>query len=216
MTPRRLCDNRPDLSDRRATLPPMTALPLPPSHIWPMTAAEYAALPETEQWYELQEGSIVMCAQPIPDHQAAKGELFVQLRGQVPPHLIVLMEVDIDLRLVPPEEPGTVRSPDLVVVTREAFLRVRREGGLLYAADLVLAVEILSPSTRRVDARVKHDEYADAGIGRYWMIDLTDGPSLIACHHGGEFGYVDAPAVTGVFTTTEPFPVRIDLAALVP
>lgn len=209
-------DNSPGLSVRRATLLPMTALPVPPSHIWPLTAAEYAASPETEQRYELQEGAIVMCAAPVPDHQDAIGEAFVQLRAQGPPSLVVLMEVDVDLALVPPDGPGTVRSPDLVVVTREAFLRVRHEGGLLRASDAVLVVEILSPSTRRVDTRVKHDEYADAGIGHYWVIDLTDGPSLVACHSGGAFGYVDAPAVTGTFTTEEPFPVRLDLTTFLP
>ena len=36
----------------------------------------------------------------------------------------------------------------------------------------------------------------------------------IACHLAGEFGYVDGGAVTGVFRTTEPFPVEIDLDAL--
>jgi hypothetical protein len=29
----------------------------------------------------------------------------------------------------------------------------------------------------------------------------------------GELGYQDAPAVTGVFATTEPFPVKLDLTA---
>ena len=38
--------------------------------------------------------------------------------------------------------------------------------------------------------------------------------SLIACHLAGELGYVDGGASTGVFTTTEPFPVRLDLGAL--
>jgi Uma2 family endonuclease len=180
-----------------------------------MTAAEYAATPETpDHRFELQEGAVVMPASPVPDHQDALAEVYVQLRGQAPPHLKLLLEVDVDLHLVPPTHPGTVRVPDLVVVTREAFLRVRRAGGLLRADDTVLAVELHSTSTRRTDKVIKHSEYADAGIGHYWMIDLLDGPSLTACHHGGPFGYVDAEPVRGTFTADAPFPVRLDLDQL--
>ena len=40
-------------------------------------------------------------------------------------------------------------------------------------------------------------------------------PSLVACHLAGEFGYVNATAVTGIFATTAPFAVRLDLDRLV-
>jgi hypothetical protein len=66
----------------------------------------------------------------------------------------------------------------------------------------------------RTDQVIKHGEYAEAGIGHYWMIDLAEGPALTACHLGGPFGYVDEPPVTGTFTTQHPFPVRLELAAL--
>jgi Uma2 family endonuclease len=89
--------------------------------------------------------------------------------------------------------------------------RVDEQGDLLCASDVVLAVEIHSTTTRRTDTRIKHAEYADAGIGHYWMVDLLDGPSLTACHLGGEFGYVDAQPVRGTFTTRQPFPARIEL-----
>ncbi|MBN9101294.1 MAG: Uma2 family endonuclease [Pseudonocardia sp.] len=194
----------------------MTALPvqLAPQP-QPMTAAEYAATPETpDHRFELQEGAVVMPAGAVPAHQDALAELYVQVRVQTPPHLKVLLEVDLDLHLVPPTQPGTVRVPDLVVVTREAFARVGRQGGLLRADDAVLAVELHSTSTKRTDTVVKHSEYADSGIGHYWMIDLLDGPSLTACHHGGPFGYVDAEPVRGTFTADAPFPVRLDLDQL--
>lgn len=181
-----------------------------------MTAAEYAALPEdSDHDYELQDGHLIMSAKPIPRHQRALFELGVQLRSQVPAHLQLLLDVDIDVELDPPDSPGTVRVPDLVVVTREAFRRVDTEGGFLRGTECVLAVEIHSPGSYRTDQVIKHGEYAEAGIGHYWMIDLADGPALTACHLGGPFGYVDAPPVTGTFTTQHPFPASLDLAALV-
>ncbi|WP_307849504.1 hypothetical protein [Qaidamihabitans albus] len=45
-------------------------------------------------------------------------------------------------------------------------------------------------------------------------MDLSEPVSLVAGHLAGEFGYQDAPAVTGTFTTAEPFPVRLDLTRL--
>jgi Uma2 family endonuclease len=189
----------------------MTALPF---QLRPMTAAEYAALPEDDDVRsELQEGMRVMSPRPVPIHQRCLRILCAQLDAQLP-GMEVLPEVDVDLQLVPADQPGTVRVPDLVVVTREAFDRVGREGGLLRASEVRLVIEVFSPGSYRRDTRIKRDEYADAGIGHYWMINLEDGPSLLACHLAGAFGYADEGAVRGRFTATDPFPVEIDLDAL--
>lgn len=189
----------------------MTALP---DYRHPLTAAEYAARPEdTSVRYELQEGWVMMSPRPIPRHQQALFALNVQLTTQLCGWM-VLQEVDVDLELSPPDQPGTVRAPDLVVVPRAAYERVDAEGGLLRASDVRLAVEIFSTGSKRIDSRVKHAEYADAGIGNYWMIDLLDGPSLTACHLAGELGYQNAAPARGVFVTDAPFPVRVDLDAL--
>jgi hypothetical protein len=61
----------------------------------------------------------------------------------------------------------------------------------------------------RTDYQVKHAEYADAGISHYWIIDITEPVSLVACR-----GYENAAAVAGIFATDVPFPIRIDLDAL--
>lgn len=192
----------------------MTALPSPPPRL--LTVDEFAALGEdTQARYELQEGHIVMSPRPAPDHQHCLSDLQVQLRGQLPADLEALPEVDVDLELVGPGQPGFARAPDLVVVPRAARGRIRNEGGLMRARDVTLVVEIVSPGSRRMDTVVKHGEYADAGIPHYWIIEL-DGPvSLTACHLAGEFGYVDAAPTRRTFRTKNPFPVRLNLDALV-
>ena len=200
----------------------MTALPLQPQpQRRPLlTVPEYAALPEDGDGvtHELVEGNLVMSPRPIGVHQLCIQELLYQLRGHVPALLLAVNEVDVDLGLVPPTQPGFVRVPDVVVVPKEALHRQRREGGLFHASEVTLAVEVISPGSRRLDTVVKRDEYADAGIPHYWIVDLGepgDRPQLTAHHLAGEFGYADPGAVTGTFTATEPFPVRIDLDALV-
>lgn len=176
------------------------------------TVAEYAELGETEHGYsELQEGRVLMSPSPAKRHMIASGELFVQLRQQVPPELMVIQDLDVDLELVPPGDPGFSRRPDLVVVGREAAV----SDGMLRASEVVVVIEIVSPGSKRMDRVVKRGEYADAGIPHYWIVDLEPPVSLVACHWAGEFGYQDAGDVVGEFTTSVPFPVTLKLDGLV-
>lgn len=122
--------------------------------------------------------------------------------------------MDINLHLVPADQAGSSRRPDLVVVRQSAVERVEREGGLLRADETVLVVEIISPGSRRTDQVIKRAEYADAGIGHYWIVDLDSPVSLTACHLTGAFGYQDAGVMTGIYAASEPFLTRVDLTAL--
>ena len=45
--------------------------------------------------------------------------------------------------------------------------------------SLILAVEVLSPSTRRKDLFLKRSKYEDAGVESYWIVD-PEGPSILA------------------------------------
>jgi Uma2 family endonuclease len=196
----------------------MTALPAQPHRL--LTVADYLALGEEpdDVRYELQEGNLVMSPKPVPEHQIAVSELVLQLRGQVPDDLRAIFDIDVDLQLVPPAGPGTVRAPGIAVVTRAALARRRQQGGVIHANELRLAVEVVSPGSRRVDKVFNHSEYADAGIPHYWVVDLGEPgerTTLTAHHLAGAFGYADTGPVSGVFAATEPFPVRIDLDALV-
>jgi Uma2 family endonuclease len=186
---------------------------LPPVHL--LTIDEYAALGEDERGRtELMEGNLVMSPSPTPAHARAVLRLCIQLTAQLPDEVEALPVVDIDLRLAPPDQPGSSRRPDVVVVDRIATRRVRDEGGLLRASETLVAVEIVSPGSRRIDRMVKHAEYADAGIPHYWIVDLDEPISLIACRREDGVGYRDAPAVAGTFRTAEPFPIHIDLDQL--
>ncbi|MFJ1760209.1 Uma2 family endonuclease [Amycolatopsis sp. NPDC088138] len=199
----------------------MTALPQPePARRWEipdhlLTIEEYAALGETDSGFtELVEGRVVMSPSPVPDHNIVMLELAQQLVPQIPGHLKVVPDTDVNLGLTPPGRPGHSRRPDLLVVEKDALARVRKDRSMLRADDVAVVVEIVSPGSKRTDYQVKHDEYADAGIPHYWIVDITEPVSLVVCHQAGEFGYMDAAAVTGTFTTDVPFPVKLDLDAL--
>lgn len=100
-------------------------------------------------------------------------------------------------------------SRECVTATRRADLTER---------DLprppLLAVEVLSPSTRVVDLTLKRARYEAAGCPSYWVVD-PDVPSLTAWElRDGE--YVEVATVTAdeVFDATLPFPVAVVPTAL--
>src|SRR5262249_53229093 len=163
---------------------------------------------------ELVEGNLLMAPSPTPDHMIALGRLYQQLARQAPDGLDVILDVDIDLGLVPPDQPGFVRRPDLVVVEHAAVQRVRAEGGLLRAPEALLVIEIVSPGSRRTATVVKRGESAAARTRWYGIEDIDKPVSLVACHQADEFGYFDDHAATGMFTADQPFPVHLDLDQL--
>lgn len=77
--------------------------------------------------------------------------------------------------------------------------------------NLLLAVEVLSPSTARVDRQVKRRLYQEGSVGEYWIVDL-DG-RVIECWRPGD----DRPAVLGDRLTWRPDsnrpPFELDLPA---
>ena len=108
----------------------MTVLPEPPARL--LTVAEYTRLGETSTGYtELQQGHLIMSPSSSPRHMIASGRLLGQVQSQLSDELCAVQEVDIDLELIPADQPGVVRRPDLVVVDYTAIDRVDRDGGLL-------------------------------------------------------------------------------------
>lgn len=189
----------------------MTAMEQLP-HLY--TVGEYAALGETEYRTELQEGAIVMSPRPAIDHMDVVYELAKEIEAQLPKDLKMVIEIDVDLELAPPTRPGTVRQPDLVVVDRAAYRQAKKERKMVRASDVRLMVEIVSPGSHRMDYKIKRSEYADAGIPHYWILDLNEPTSLLACTLVDGSRYVDSGEITGTFRTNEPFPFVADLDAL--
>ncbi|WP_028924466.1 Uma2 family endonuclease [Pseudonocardia acaciae] len=195
----------------------MTAAPLGPPEQWPrrlLTVAEYLELGETEYRTELVEGQLMMAPRPVPKHMEASHVLLAAIRAALPQGYRALAEIDLNLELAPPDKPGFVRAPDITVARAEAMRQVDQGGGAVRASDVLLVAEIISPGSGRMDRRIKREEYADAGIPHYWIVDLSDPISMLVCHLAGELGYADDGEVTDTFRTTKPFPFELDLASL--
>jgi Uma2 family endonuclease len=102
------------------------------------------------------------------------------------------------------------REPDLVVVRKEAL-------GVLLARprDVLLAVEVMSPSSVTDDRLTKPAQYARAGIPHYWRLERHDEPVLLAYELAGEVeGYRETGRFTDRVATEKPVALRFSMATL--
>jgi Uma2 family endonuclease len=164
----------------------------------PLTRADLEAMPDDGHRYELLDGSLVVTPAPSRSHQVALLKLAMLLASECPSHLQVLV-APFDVTLAP----DTVLQPDLVVADRSELT----EHDL--PAAPALAVEILSPSTRRIDLTLKRSRLEAAGCPAYWVVDPVE-PSLTVWELV-EGRYVDRAHVVGTETAVlaRPFPVEV-------
>lgn len=170
----------------------------------PLTVADLEGVPNDGHRYELVDGVLIVTPAPLDIHQGILGKLFLTLSQACLPGLKVrFAPYDVELA------EDTVLQPDLLV-TRAADITPH---GLKRTPPL-LAVEILSPSTRRFDLLLKHSRYQDAGCRSYWVIDPradTGEPRLIAWELHDDH-YEEAADITGeeTWTATRPLPGDAD------
>jgi Uma2 family endonuclease len=131
-----------------------------------LTYADYAALPDDGQRYQLLEGELVMTPSPSRWHQEVSRELEFRLLDFVRERdLGELYNAPLDVTL----DDRNVVQPDILFVSkaRAAILQGSRIVG---APDL--CVEILSPGTERLDRVRKLELYARFDVTHYWIVDL--------------------------------------------
>jgi Uma2 family endonuclease len=190
----------------------MSSAPQPspwPDHL--LSLAEWDALPEDHsRRYELAEGILQVSPRPVSDHQwvviSLGGELMTQLR---PAGFGVVSDTEVVLFS---GFPPTVRAPDLMVVPTS----VAKTNPARYERDeVVAAVEIISPGSRRTDRVTKFSEYVEAGIPNYWIVDLEP-PATISVFElvGAEYKLVVETSTT--LSVTVPVPLTVDVRALLP
>ncbi|MCB9841137.1 MAG: Uma2 family endonuclease [Phycisphaeraceae bacterium] len=126
------------------------------------SADEYLALEHDGFRYQLINGVVIMSPRPTPHHQS----ILLAILRQIDPAALSLggaVLPEVDLRLAP----DLVYSPDVCYVApgRE----FPRDQALSLVPDMV--VEILSPSSRRMDLRTKRTDYERFGVREYWVVE---------------------------------------------
>lgn len=170
---------------------------------------EYSDLqisPDDGRRYELVQGDLFLAPSPSPMHQRVSRRLQLQLEAYF--HGRSLGEVfgaPVDLILTVKD----VFVPDLLVVADPSHVTGRGIEG-----PPVLVVEILSPSTQKVDRGVKARRYAELGVAHYWIVDPEQ--KRVECYRleGGAFRSVVAAEGDVPLTHPEWDGLMIDTAAL--
>ncbi len=124
----------------------------------------YAAMPEDGQRYEIYDGKLEMMSPGASaTHQAISGQLlFIMMQSCRSDYLIFHPPFDVILSKT------NVLQPDIMMVHRSRSQLIT-ERGIEGPPDLV--VEIVSPSSRKKDKRIKLNTYAKYGVQEYWVID---------------------------------------------
>ncbi|MFN8669455.1 MAG: Uma2 family endonuclease [Gemmatimonadaceae bacterium] len=144
-------------------------MPAPPTIIpdtsradW--TVDELAQLPDDGNRYEVLDGALLVTPAPSFGHQRASRELVRLLLPYLDGTGLELFYAPAAVR----SGPRTEVEPDVLVLPTLARTSDRCVAGL---DQLVLAVEITSPSTARVDRYRKRALYQRHGIAEYWVVD---------------------------------------------
>ena len=113
--------------------------------------------------YEVVGGKLIVVPRPRPRHQKVIGRLYALLENYLRRERAGEVYPDVDVVLG--EE---VVSPDLVIISAERLFIVE-EARINGAPDLV--VEVLSPSTAKLDRKDKSRLYHRHGVREYWLVD---------------------------------------------
>ncbi|HET8648787.1 MAG TPA: Uma2 family endonuclease [Gemmatimonadales bacterium] len=129
------------------------------------TATLVRALPDDGRRYELINGELVVTPAPRGIHQVAIAELMQRFHQALAGSAVHMLHSPADLALGEDE----ILQPDLFAY-RTATGRVLSDWSDITA--LVLAIEVLSPSSARYDRQLKRRRYQRAGVPQYWIVDL--------------------------------------------
>lgn len=136
----------------------------PPQGQW--AEGDYLSL-KTNRLVELDDGRLEVLPMPTELHQLIVAFLFSELQRFVSAsRLGVALFAPLRVRL----REGKYREPDVVFMLAEH--RDRRTDKFWNGADLVM--EVVSEDDPARDWEEKRAEYAEAGIGEYWIVDPRD------------------------------------------
>ena len=128
-----------------------------------------ALIDETRHWprYETVHGELLVTPAPRLWHQEIVARLLVALRAY-------LSRESVGHVFASPSDiswgPDTLVQPDVFVVPLEEA----RTLTWTKVTTLLLAIEVLSPSSVRADRFTKRHRYQEAGVPLYWVIDADD------------------------------------------
>ncbi|MGQ0714804.1 MAG: Uma2 family endonuclease [Gemmatimonadaceae bacterium] len=137
---------------------------MPATTLW--TADMVRALPDDGKRYEVIDGELFVTPAPTLHHQRAAFTIAKLLSTYVAQHAIG------DVLLAPADvltAKHVMVQPDVLVAP---LIEGRKPASWDEVGRLLVAVEVLSPSTARADRHVKRRLYQRQRVAEYWIVDL--------------------------------------------
>lgn len=142
---------------------PEVAELFPPQGLW--TEADYLRLPHNTRTMELFSGRLVIHPPQTATHQRVAGELAIAMDRFVDEHKlgeVLFASVAVRLGL------NQIRMPDVLYLAKPNVGRKRK---LWVEGPPDLIVEVVSSTSRTIDAFDKLADYARAFVSEYWLVD---------------------------------------------
>jgi len=162
---------------------------------------DYVHFPDDGQRHEILDGEHYVTPAPAKKHQRISMRLGSRLHVLVDSrNLGEVLAAPFDVLL----SPHDIVQPDLIFVSnaRTAIFTDKNAKG---APDLV--IEILSPSTRRIDEGIKLDRYERLGVDEAWMLDPDLETTKVYRRDGNRFVLIaELSAAAGDVLTTPLLP----------
>lgn len=138
-------------------------MPLPKERIY--TIEDIYALPEGER-AELIDGQMYDMAPPNRKHQKILSFLHLEIAGYIRDNHGTCEVYPAPFAVYLEESSNTYVEPDISVICDSDKLN---DNGCKGAPDWI--IEIVSPSSRRMDYFIKLFKYRTAGVREYWLVD---------------------------------------------
>jgi Uma2 family endonuclease len=162
------------------------------------------SLPDDAPRVELRDGVMIVVPSPTAEHQNIGNLLWLWFREHAPEDYRPVTAVGVAV------SHRDTLEPDVVLLHRPLTLDNHYYG----ATQVAIAVEVVSPGTRRRDRLEKPAEYAAAGIRHFWRVeqdpvhvfasDLVDGRYELAADSAEEL------------VLTKPFDIRLPVRDISP
>ncbi|MCM2389411.1 Uma2 family endonuclease [Streptomyces albipurpureus] len=182
--------------------------PVPPREGW--TVDDLLTLPGLPPRTELIDGGLVFASPQSSFHSVAVDVLVSGLRRTAPPELRATRDMTVVI------DKGNAPEPDVSVIRSEAV--TGRQVTSYSVADVVLAVEVVSPDSEYRDRDTKPRKYAAAGIPHFWLVEMggADHHPVVRVFERSEV--TRTYALTGIhhdrLKLSVPFTVDIDLTEI--
>jgi len=132
----------------------------------PYTYNDLLQTPDDGNRYEIIDGVLLVAPAPNLDHQDISLALTRIVDAYVRRHRLGRMYyAPVDVRL----SPHDIVEPDLLFIRRDRLDIIDSRKYVMGPPDL--PVEIISPTSRKIDQERKFALYARSGVPEYWLLD---------------------------------------------